>query len=148
MTRVAARQYAARSRAAVADHEPEAASPRWVRPASAPAPAVPGAMTGRAGGRWSIGGVALGPPPAHQPLLGAPTDAEEHEADRMAAGALGVRALDVPGGEQRAVGSGKASERIRPTAGEGIGAVAREPGRPLPADIGGSFGQRFGFDFG
>ncbi len=173
MTRVAARQYAARSRAAVADHEPEAASPRWVRPARAPAPAVPGAMTGRVGGRWSIGGVALGPPSARQPLLGAPTDAAEHEADRMAAGALGgrtlggqalgvgaldvqalggralgVQALGVPGGEQRTVGSGQAPGRIGPTAGDGIEAVAREPGRPLPADIGGRFGQRFGFDFG
>lgn len=141
MGQVAARQYAARSPAAAADREPDAASPRAARPARAFARAVPGAIAGGAGGRWSIGGVALGPPAARQPLLGAPTDAAEREADRMAIKVLGVQALGV-------AGLGQAPGRIGPTAGDGIDAVAREPGRPLPASISRPFGQRFGFDFG
>lgn len=109
-------------------------------PVTASRPTRSRPATSSSAGGWSLTDISLTPSPASTAAVGAANDVAEHEAEGMAARALGLP----PGYAQRGTAGSAAGGMAAPRE---VVAVTQAPGQLLPAGLDVALGRRFGFDF-
>jgi len=109
-------------------------------PVTAGRPARSRPASSASAGGWSLTNIALAPSATDAAAVGAANDVAEHEAEGMAARALGLP----PGKAERATAGSAAGGMPAPR--EAL-AVTQAAGQTLPMGLDLALGRRFGFDF-